>query len=71
MVGSAKPVHVSALEAVLDIAKPYDGYHADLVDILTKAINVLRTEPSERGQLRATENLVKAFAEQVSAKLGE
>ena len=71
MVGSVRPILDAAREAVEDTGEPYDGYHADLINTLTKALQLLRSEPSERAQRRATEDLIKGFAAEVSAKVGE
>ena len=71
MIGSVRPILDAAREAVEDIGEPYDGYHADLVSTLTKALQLLRSEPSERTQRRATEDLIKGLAAEVSAKVGE
>ena len=71
VVGSVRPIHDAAREAVEDIGEPYDGYHEDLINALTKALQLLHSEPSERAQRRATEDLIKGFAAEVSAKVGE
>ena len=71
MVSSVRPILVAAREAVLEIGEPYDGYHAGLIGALTKALQVLDSEPSERAQRRATEDLIRSFAAEVSTRLGE
>ena len=71
VVSSVRPILDAAREAVEDIGEPYDGYHADLINTLTKALQLLHSEPSERAQRRATEDLIKGFAAEVSAKVGE
>ena len=71
MVGSVRPILDAARKAVGDIGEPYDGYHADLINTLTKALQLLHSEPSERAQRRASEDLIKGFAAEVSAKVGE
>ena len=68
---SARPVLAAARDAVQEIGEPYDGYQADLVDMLTKTLQVLQDEPSDRAKRRATEELIKQFAAAVSARLGE
>ena len=71
MLISARPVLEAARDAVQEVVEPYDGYQADLVDILTKTLQVLRDEPSDRAQRRSAEQLIKQFASEVSEKLGE
>ena len=71
MVSLVRPVLVAAQEAVQEIGEPYEGYHADLVNTLTEALQILRSDPIERAQRRATEDLIKNFAANVSARLGE
>ena len=62
---------LAARDAVLDIEKRYDGYDAELIDGLTQALKILESEPSPRGQSRATEELIKRFAAGVATKMGE
>ncbi len=69
--GSVKPIIDAAQEAVGYINEPYDGYHVDLVNTLTKALQLLHSEPGKRAQRRATESLIKGFAGEVSARVGE
>ena len=71
MLGSVRPVLLAAREAVLDIEHRYDGYDADLIDGLTQALKILESEPSSRGQNRATEELIKKFAAGLASKIGE
>ena len=66
-----KPVLAAAIDTVQDIAEPYDGYHVDLVDTLTKALQILHSVPGEREQRRAVEDLVKGFSSEISTRLGE
>ena len=71
MIESIRPVLAAARYAVQDISEPYDGYHVDLVDTLTKALAISHSVPGDQAQRRAVEELVKAFAREVSKKLGE
>ena len=71
MLGSVRPVLLAARDAVLDIEKRYDGYDADLIDGLTQALQILASEPSSRGQSRATEELIKRFAAGLATKIKE
>lgn len=71
MLISARPVLAAARDAVQEIGEPYDGYQAVLVDMLTKTLQIMQDEPNERAQRRATEVLIKQFAADVSARLGE
>ena len=71
MVSRNKPVVSAALEAVQGIDEVYEGYRADLVEKLSRALRVLDSGDNERSQRKATEDLIKGFAAEVSAKLGE
>ena len=71
MVRSVKPILDAAVEAVKDIGEPYGGYHADLVNTLTKGLQLLHSEPGQRAQRKATEDLIKVFAAKVNAKVEE
>lgn len=61
----------AARESVQDISQPYDSYHAELVHVFTKVIQILQDEPSNRARRRSIEEVVKAFAGEVSTKLEE
>ena len=61
----------AALDSVRDVPEPFEGYHADLVTTFTRVLHVLHTEPSDRAQRRAVEDLIVDFAAQVSSRLGE
>ena len=71
MLGSVRPVLLAARDAVQDIESRYDGYDADLIDGLTQALKILDSEPSPRGQSRATEELIKRFAAGLATKIEE
>ena len=71
MVGRPKPVVSAAWEAVQEIDEVYEGYRADLVDRLSRALQFLDSGDNERSQRKATEDLIKRFAAEISAKLGE
>lgn len=71
MLGSVRPVLLAAREAVLDVEQRYDGYDADLIDGLTQALKILESEPSSRGQTRATDELIKKFAAGLDTKIRE
>ena len=71
MLGSVRPVLLAARDAVQDIESRYDGYDADLIDGLTQALKILDSEPSSRGQSRATEELIKRFAAGLATKIEE
>ena len=61
----------AAGEAVQDISEPYEDYHADLVRVFAQALQILHTEPNERAERRAIENLIIDLASQISTKLEE
>ena len=68
MLGSVRPVLIAAREAVLEIDQRYDSYHAELIDGLTQALQILDSEPSQSSQRRATDDLIKKFAAEVDLK---
>ena len=71
MLGSVSPVIVAAREAVQDIVELYDGYHGELVRELVNALQILDSHPGQLAQRRATEDLIKRFAAQITLKLGD
>ena len=71
MVSSGMPVSDAAREAVQDIGEPHPEYRVELVQVFSQALQIIRSEPTEIGQKRATESLVKILAAQTSERLGE
>ena len=71
MLGSVSPVIVAAREAVQDIGELYDGYHGELIRELVNALQILDSQPSQLSQRKATEDLIKRFAAEVTLKTGD
>ena len=71
MLGSVSPVIVAAREAVQDIGELYDGYHVELIRELVNALQILDSQPGQLAQRKATEDLIKRFAAEVTLKLGD
>ena len=71
MLGSVSPVIVAAREAVQDIGELYDGYYVDLIRELVNALQILDSQPGQLAQRKATEDLIKRFAAEVTPKLGD
>ena len=62
MVNTVKLLSDAARDSVQDISEPYDNYHAELVYTFTRVIQILQSEPGNRVQRRAIEDVVKGFA---------
>ena len=71
MANTVKLLSEAARETVQDISEPYETYHADLIYAFSKVIQILQTEPSNRAQRRAIEELVKSFAGEINTRLKE
>lgn len=71
MVSSSRLLTNAAKDVVEDIGKPYDGYDADLVGTFTRVLQILRDEPSENGQRRAIETLLRGVASKLNAEVVE
>ncbi len=71
MEGSARLVAEVAAEVVRDIPDRYEDYHADLVRTFAQILEVLGSEPSQRGQIRKIESIAEDFAQSINATLGE
>lgn len=69
MPDATKLVSNAAGEAVQDIAERYDGYHAHLVGRFVEVLRIQHAEPGDRARRRAINELVTAFAAEVSARL--
>ncbi len=69
MEGSARLVAEVAAEVVRDIPDRYEDYHADLVKTFAQILEVLGSEPSQRGQTRRIAGIAEDFARSIDAKL--
>ncbi len=68
MVKAIRLVTGAAGEAVQDVSGCYEDYQAELVQLFTKVLQVMQSEPSEHAQRREIEGLIVEFAGQISAK---
>ena len=71
MANTIKLLSDAARDSVQDISEPYETYHADLIFTFSRVIQILQSEPSNRAQRRAIEELVKSFAGEINTKLKE
>lgn len=71
MANTIKLLSDAARESVQDIREPYETYHADLIFTFSRVIQILQSEPSNRAQVRAIEELVKSFAGEINTRLKE
>lgn len=69
MPDATKLVSHAAGEAVKDIAERYEGYHAHLVGRFVEVLRIQHSEPGDRAQRRAINELVTSFAGEASARL--
>ena len=71
MANTIKLLSDAARESVQDISEPYETYHVDLIFTFSRVIQILQSEPSNRAQRRAIEELVKSFAGEINTRLKE
>ncbi len=71
MANTIKLLSDAARESVQDISEPYETYHADLIFTFSRVIQILQSEPSNRAQRRAIEELVKSFAGEINTRFKE
>ncbi len=71
MANTVKLLSDAARESVQDISEPYETYHADLIFTFSRVIQILQSQPSNRAQRRAIEELVKSFAGEINTRLKE
>lgn len=71
MANTVRLLSDAARESVQDIGESYETYHADLINTFSRVIQILESEPSNRAQRRAIEELVKSFAGEINTRLKE
>ena len=71
MANTVKLLSDAARDSVQDISEPYEIYHADLIFAFSRVIQILQSEPGNRAQRRAIEELVKSFAGEINTRLKE
>ena len=71
MANTVRLLSDAARESVQDISESYETYHADLISTFSRVIQILESEPSNRAQRRAIEELVKSFAGEINTRLKE
>jgi hypothetical protein len=71
MADATKLVAGAAGEAAQDIVERYEGYHAHLVSRFVEVLRIQHSEPGDRAQRRSIQDLVSAFAGEVTARLEE
>lgn len=69
MADATKLVASAAGEAVQDVVERYDGYHAHLVGKFVDVLRIQHSEPGDRARRRAIQDLVAAFAAEVTVHL--
>ncbi len=71
MANTVKLLSDAARDSVQDISAPYESYHADLIYTFSKVIQILQSEPGNRAQRRAIEEVIKSFAGEINTRLKE
>ena len=71
MANTIKLLSDAARNSVQDINEPYETYHAELIYTFSRVVQILQSEPSNRAQRRAIEELVKSFAGEINTRLKE